>query len=79
MVHGVIMADLDAITQNIANFLPAESITMADAVRFMGVSKFEMLGEPTTQEEWDVSFTNHDTETTVTFEQVYAKYLELKG
>ena len=73
------MSDSDAITQNIANFLPPESIKISDAVRLLGVRKFEIVGEPATQEEWDVSFTNHDTENTVTFEQAYTKYLELRN
>lgn len=73
------MSESDAITQNIANFLSPESITIANAVSLLGVRRFEIVGEPATQEEWDVSFINHDPENTVTFEQAYAKYLELRN
>ena len=79
MVYGVNMSDSNTIIHNIANFLPSESVTMTHAVQLLGVSSFEMIGNPTTQEEWNTSFINHDVNSTITFEQVYAKYLELRN
>lgn len=73
------MSDSNTIIHNIANFLPPESITMTHAVQLLGGSSFEMIGNPTTQEEWNVSFKPLNDNSNVTFEQAYAKYLELRN
>lgn len=67
----------DTIAHLIWNFKNPSDIRMSDAVQALGISDFQLTGEPMTQADWDVSFINRDT-TNVTFETVYKKYKELR-
>ena len=76
------MAIVDA--ENLAefdfNFKFADEITISDAILACNViSSFELRGNPQTEEEFNSAFTNYDSENTLSWSTVKAKYDELRG
>lgn len=67
-------------TNFVSRFIPANQITMIDAIFCLNVDRFILIGEPTTQEEWNEKFTNLDSQgVTITFDEVQAKLQELRN
>ena len=53
---------------------------IVDAIKEIGTSKhWELIGEPTTEAEFDTNFTNHDSSNPITWTEVKVKLDELNG
>lgn len=62
------------------NYKDADEITISDAILACNViSRFELRGNPQTEEEFNASFTNLDPENTITWFQVKNMYDVLRA
>ena len=74
------IADAENLAEYEFNYKPADKITISDAILACNViSSFELRGNPQTEEEFNASFTNYDTENSITWSEVKAKYDELRS